>query len=170
MHLTPFHERFPKIGKDEYRSVTLLDGGEFIPPGSYAFVECYCPDVKCDCRRVMLVVIEAESGKPMASIAFGFNRQEPLAGPFLDPLNPQSPCASEFLDLARDLVLSDRHYVARLEKHYRMFKASLRGELVGEGAKLTPGEVQERIAKRKARKRLIQRFHDRNKNIAYSKS
>ena len=163
MEFAAFHEWFPKLGKDECRSVILPDGGESIPPGEYAFVECYCADKDCDCRRVMLMVIDSRTGKPMASIAYGFDRKAPLAGPFLDPLHPQSVHASEFLDLAKEMVLLDGHYTARLEKHYRMFKAAQRGDATIAGAMLSPAQVQERIAARKARKQLVRQLKQRTK-------
>jgi preprotein translocase subunit SecA len=45
-----------------------------------------------------------------------------MAGPFLDPLNPQSKYAGKLLDLVARLVLSDPLYVARLERHYDLVK------------------------------------------------
>ncbi len=163
MELRPFQERFPQLGSVECRFVVLPDGGESIPAGSYAFIEYYCTDSTCDCRRVMLLVTDRKTGKQLASISFGFDRDDPLRGPFLDPMNRQCPIADEFLDLAKRLVLRDRSYVDRLERHYRMFKAALRGERVAGLVALAPAEVQERIAGRKAAKQLLRRIHGRNK-------
>ena len=56
-----FHKRVPKIGAREYRSFTAL-GIEGLPQAEYGFMEFYCTDPSCDCRRVQLVVF-APGGK-----------------------------------------------------------------------------------------------------------
>ena len=163
MGMAPFNTRFPQIGSDECRVVALPNGGDRIPPGSYAFIEFYCDEIQCDCRRVVLAAADEATGEMVAWISFGFERDDPHRGPFLDPLNPQSNYADEILALARQLLVSDKKYVARLERHYRMFKAALRGETVAGPNALTPTEAQERIAGRKAARRLLQRFHQKKK-------
>jgi hypothetical protein len=60
----------------------------------------------------------------LASISFGFDREGEDAGPFLDPLNPQSKYANALLPLV-EAVLSDPAYIARLESHYRQVKEAL---------------------------------------------
>lgn len=122
MSLKPFYYFFPELAKQETRCITILDEGEGLPPGKYAFAESYCYDPDCDCRRVMLNVYCEETKQPLAAISFGFNADDDMRGPFLDPLNRQSEHANQLLDLARNLLLSDAAYVARLERHYRMVK------------------------------------------------
>jgi hypothetical protein len=63
---------------------------------------------------------DAERGF-VATISFGFDRDTPMAGPFLDPLNPQSEL-SEALLQAVTVVLADQEYVERLERHYHLVK------------------------------------------------
>jgi hypothetical protein len=122
MVAAPFFRHFEDVAKAETRSLHLRGGrGDGVPDDDYAFVESYCTDPGCDCRRVLLTVL-ARSRGPGAVISFGFDRGEPLAGPFLDPLNPQSEYAKGLLALAKELVLSDPAYVARLERHYQMVK------------------------------------------------
>ena len=163
MEFKAFHERFPKIGVDECRSLVLPDGGEWIPPGSYAFVEFYCSEITCDCRRVMLVVTNSQTGEPFASISFGFDRNGLMSGPFLDPLNRQCSFADEFLALAKELLLRDKEYVARLGKHYQMFKASLRGDTNTCKVSIGHAEVQQRSRARKAAKQLLRRLQNPKK-------
>ena len=45
-----------------------------------------------------------------------------MAGPFLDPLNPQSELSEALLQLVTESVLSDERYVDRLEEHYHVVK------------------------------------------------
>jgi hypothetical protein len=91
--------------------------------GSYGLLEFYYPDPNCDCRRVMLNIAEERGpDRFLASISYGFDRNAEDAGPFLDPLNPQSRYAEELLQLVEETVLSDPRYVARLERHYHLVK------------------------------------------------
>jgi hypothetical protein len=55
-----FYHHFPKVAEDETRYMNLHQPGPGgrIPAGSYGLVEAYCTDPSCDCRRVMLNVIE----------------------------------------------------------------------------------------------------------------
>jgi hypothetical protein len=88
----------------------------------------------------------------VAWIRFGFDREEELAGPFLDPLHRHSPCAREMLDLVERLVLSDPRYVARLERHHEIAQRIQR-----DGPVLTPSQVAEAIARKRARRHQRQR-------------
>jgi hypothetical protein len=45
-----------------------------------------------------------------------------MQGPILNDGSPQSQYASTFLKLVEDVVLSDPAYIARLKRHYQMFK------------------------------------------------
>jgi len=107
----------------ETRVITLYEPQRDIPPGVYGLVEFYCPDPACECRRVMLNVSEEQNPERfLAAISYAFDRDDPEAGPFLDPLNEQSPYAFALLDLVSELVLTDHAYLARLERHYRLVK------------------------------------------------
>ncbi len=123
MSMMLFHSFFPEQAEAETRTITLR-GYASIPDGEYALVELYCMDPACDCRRVMLNVISRRQGH-VATINYGFDRQSEMAGPFLDPLNPQSRYAKELLEAVSQFVLSDPAYVERLEAHYRKIKQAL---------------------------------------------
>lgn len=123
MPLEPFFNHFPEIGKQETRSLNIVGGAQDgVPEGQYAFVEFYCTERGCDCRRVILQVAKLDEGV-VASVSFGFDRKAPMAGPYLDPLLKQAPYAAALLKLTEKLLLSDPAYVARLERHYQMLKA-----------------------------------------------
>ena len=89
MYLIPFVQLFPEQAMAETRTITT-QGHPVLPDDEYALVESYCTDPACDCRRVMLNVLPRRQGKRgfLAAISFGFDRDEEMAGPFLDPLNP----------------------------------------------------------------------------------
>ena len=121
-HLVPFVAIFPGQGQRETRTLTTFRHGR-LPDDEYALTESYCPDPACDCRRVMLNVVARRqlARGPLASISFGFDRGSPWAGPFLDPLNPQSEYARTLFALVTQ-VLTDPQYVRRLEAHYGQLK------------------------------------------------
>jgi hypothetical protein len=122
MTLKLFHQHFPDVAKAETRFMILTAGpGQQVPDGRYAIIESYCADPTCDCRRVLLHIMKDPEGV-VAVIGFGFDRDGPMPGPFLDPLNPQSEHAQELLEMVDRLCLRDPAYVARLERHYQMMK------------------------------------------------
>ena len=122
-YLVPFFQVEPALAAEETRTVTLLAPHEGIPADNYGLLESYCPDPDCDCRRVMLnVVAKEQPGHFLAAISYGFDRDAEDAGPYLDPLNEQCSYAPALLRLVRNVVLSDPHYVARLERHYELVK------------------------------------------------
>lgn len=123
MHLIPFYIVDPELAARETRVMYTLVPQDGLPVGSYGLLEFYCPDPDCDCRRVMLnIVEEKDPDRFLASISYGFDRGEEMAGPFLDPMNPQSKYAEPLLELVERTVLSDPRYVARLERHYALVK------------------------------------------------
>jgi len=127
---------FPEIAKRETREVTILPPGypadsPRIPPGRYGFVESYCVDPACDCRRVMVNVLSAEQRSHLATINHAFEPPPPgdvmeaEGQTFLDPLNTQSQWSEEFLDMFLKLVLPSPGYAARLVRHYMLVKEAL---------------------------------------------
>ena len=136
--MTPFSMRFPMLGPQETRTAFFPDDDDSVPRGTYAFLELYCEEEDCDCRRVMLMVIEESTpGKIWATISFGWDSPEwftdetdmeglgaTASGAFLDPLCPQSEHAAVFLDLFEAMITHDPAYVERLKRHYTMFKAA----------------------------------------------
>ena len=112
-----------------------IQGWEDLPDGEYGFLELYCDDDQCDCRRVLIQVIaKSDPTKPWATINYGWEseafyyqrlRDSELAKactrPTLDPLNPQSKYAPALLRLFGEVV-QDKAYVHRLQRHYELFK------------------------------------------------
>jgi hypothetical protein len=138
MPMIPFMERFPELGARETRSVTVPQQQD-LPEGEYGFVELYCDEPGCDCRRVVIDVLRSETGwsKVWATISYGWESLDfyrkwgmsdsdpiQIKGPYLDPLNPQTKYSSALLNLFRFLLQSPE-YVARLQRHYQMFRESV---------------------------------------------
>ncbi len=142
MPMTPFVERFPELGARETRSLTVT-GRTDLPDGDYGFLELYCNEPHCDCRRVMVVVLRPETGwnKFWATINYGWESlgfyqkwaRAPASdrllwqGPFLDPVAAQTPYSPVLLDLFK-VILQSPDYVQRLKKHYQLFRAAVEDE------------------------------------------
>jgi len=135
MPMTPFMARFPELGRRETRSLLVRPGND-LPAGEYGYIEFYCDEPGCDCRRVTICVLRPETGwsKFWATISYGWEGPDfytewssagsdpvEMQGPCLDPTNPQTQYAPVLLDLFR-IVLQSPDYVERLKRHYRMFR------------------------------------------------
>ena len=139
MPMIPFVEKFRELGSRETRSLTVV-GRDDLPDGDYGFMELYCNEPGCDCRRVMVVVVRPETGwnKFWATINYGWESPDfyrkwakdpsldpaQLKGPFLDPLAAQSKFSPVLLELFEFLVQSP-DYVRRLRDHYQLFRAAV---------------------------------------------
>ena len=126
MGMIGFHLLFPDEAANECRTVTPLNRAD-LPSRTFLFMEAYCAETRCDCRRVMLNVIDAESHDHVATINYAFDPPKPSFDDpgqmFLDPLNPQTELSPAFLELTADMVASDRAYHDRLVRHYTMWKS-----------------------------------------------
>jgi hypothetical protein len=140
-----FHEMCPEVGLRETRSVTLPSnsaGG--LPADAYAFLEMYCSDAGCDCRRVYFQVVAASNpAAVLAVISWGWEPLEfyrrwgnfpktvkdakAMKGPVLAPMNHQSALAPRLLELAKSVLLPSPEYVERIKRHYTVFRAKIDG-------------------------------------------
>ncbi|MFH0729216.1 MAG: SEC-C metal-binding domain-containing protein [Pseudomonadota bacterium] len=142
--MRPFINYFKEIGEKETRSVTVIRQGGHgsLPSDKYTFIEHYCDDRDCDCRRVMISVLARKRNKILASINMGFDSDGEDAGPFLDPLNPQSAHSQELIDMFVDMINSDPAYLARLQNHYVMLKEKITGKKYAGEPFETAGEIR----------------------------
>ena len=142
MPYAPFCEKFPDIADFETRAVTVPDNG-FAPKGKYGFIEFYCAEPDCDCRRVFLSVHSEKEQKIVAVIAYGWESEKfyakwmgdrspefikELKGPILNLASPQSKFANNWLKFMTEVVLKDKQYVERLKKHYQLFRKKIEEE------------------------------------------
>jgi hypothetical protein len=142
--MIPFHSLLPELAQREVRCLRVAPSGgaasgSALPADEYAFLEFYCDDLDCDCRRVFLqVVAKDQPGKIFASIGYGWEKEsfyrkrmpwapDDAIGTVrgeLDPFNEQSEFAFQFLRLFQMVVL-DEPYRLRLRRHYRLFREEL---------------------------------------------
>lgn len=142
MPMAPFYTKFPDLALKETRSATI-HGYKGLPDGEYAFLEYYCDEPGCDCRRVFVSVISRDTGgKILATINYGWEDAEfyiewmgddtdieKLKGPALaPPPAQQTRLAPHLLKLFKKAALEDESYIERLRRHYGMFKRAVEGE------------------------------------------
>lgn len=145
MPFVDFHTRFPVIAEREVRTLTILPGGDSeIPVGRYGFVDMYCDEPGCDCRRVFFTVAVEGSRNPAAVISWGWEAEsfyarwmreaDPnvvrhLKGPSLEPpFGPHTSVARHLLEFTDEVLLSDPDYVDRIRRHYKMFRESVEAD------------------------------------------
>src|SRR5947207_15509393 len=72
MLMTPFYKLFPDLAQTESKVITVRDNA-FLPSGEYSFIESYCDQVDCDCRRVYILVLSPTTeSKVWATINYGW--------------------------------------------------------------------------------------------------
>lgn len=143
MAYVPFRDYFREVADRETRTITIMpDSGTGLPAGDYGFLEMYCDERGCDCRRVFFYVISRFRNEVEAVVAWGwedlqfyaewFSYDDPfvvaeLKGPVLNPGSPATELAPAILELVRNVLLRDPNYVARIKRHYSMFRDRIDG-------------------------------------------
>ena len=141
MSYVPFHKHFPELAEQETRSITIPPGSSLgLPPGEYGFLETFCDEPRCDCRRVMFTVIARDRMGVQAVIAWGWEDVEfyrrwfkygneadarELKGPALNWGSPATDLAPALLEVVRNILLKDPEYVERIKRHYQMFREKI---------------------------------------------
>ena len=104
-----FHELFPAVAEQETRTLTILPGARSdLPAGDYGFLEMFCDEPGCDCRRVFFSVVSSARHDIEAVVAWGWetpafyatwmNNADPqviaeLKGPVLNLASPATSLA-----------------------------------------------------------------------------
>jgi hypothetical protein len=148
MPFAPFYEKFGALAARETRTLTFLTDGD-VPAGSYNFVEMFCDERGCDCRRTFIRVYDEAKlkgprlPKPLATISWGWeneafyrswasfplddNMLDELMGPALVTGAYQSRYADAFVRHFESLLV-DEKYADRIVRHYRMFREKIDGK------------------------------------------
>jgi hypothetical protein len=170
----PFYEKFPELAEAETRWLTVFDDPQ-IPSDDYGLVEAYCNEPECDCRRVFFSVFAVRRNKIVAVIAYGWENKRfyakwlgandpeivnDLKGPILNQLSPQSKFAPALLQLVNDLVLKDQRYIARLKRHYAMFRKAIDEEEMG------PSPKRKRLSLWKSAKKTQKSIPKKRKTVS----
>ncbi len=143
MPFVSFYHRFPRIAERETRTITVLKHSEFgLPAGDYSFLEMFCDEPGCDCRRIFFYVVSSLRRDVDAVVAWGWEPLDfygkwmrdddskvlaELKGPTLNLGSPQSHLAPGILEVVEKILLRDEAYVERVKVHYTLFRGTVDG-------------------------------------------
>ena len=117
------------------RTVGLRDSPQ-LPDGDYTFIDMYCTDPSCDCRKTMIQVMHDDIH--VATINFGWESPEfyqqwmggdidesmpPLHGATIDITSPNKVSPQGILALFNALL--DQKWISIMQDHYSAVKAHL---------------------------------------------
>ncbi len=113
--------------------------------GEYAFIEAYCVEEGCDCRRTAILVANSK-GKRLATIEFGFDPDEPLAGPFLNASEKQAAGAEDLLQIFVEAINDNPDWLKGMHRRYKQVRKKMDGHAYRGEPFPKPGTV-ERVIK-----------------------
>jgi len=139
LNLVPFASHCPDIAAGETLGLIMRPDSPILPGGRFVFLEHYCGNPNCDCRRVRLEVCSPDApGKVLATIVWGWEfveyyaqwtldleSAEWIVAGYLDPDGAQSDYAEAFADFVRHAVVHRDDWDATFARHYGMFKDRL---------------------------------------------
>lgn len=142
MEFIPFFKKCPEVADAETRTVMIFDEKLYgIPEGQYAFIENYCSDPKCDCRKVMINIIRVDdqSGDNIGTISYGWEKlsfytkwlygdselAKEMKGPSIELGGHISTHPEVAIKLFKKAGLGDSTFTDRLPKHYALFKKAI---------------------------------------------
>lgn len=108
--------------------------------GEYRFVEAYCVEQDCDCRRTAILVMN-DKRKVVATIEFGFDPDDPLAGPYLDEHVKQASGAEDLLRVFVDLINGNPDWLKGMHQNYKKVRKKIDGRAYRGKAFPKPGAV-----------------------------
>ncbi len=148
MEFIPFFHKCPETSKTETRETILTEDNQYgLPPGEYAYMESYCGDAKCDCRKVMINVVRVDrnndnNSRIIATIGFGWEdvgyytkwlygdseTAKEMKEANLEVGAQQSKYSDACLDLVKNACVNDEKFMERVKKHYKEFKKVIKDE------------------------------------------
>ena len=128
------------IGEAHRVRTVRISGSALLPDGEYVFVDMYCTDPSCDCRKTMVQVLH--NGKHVATINYGWESpsfyrrwmgceaDEPdmpqMHGASIDITSPNLVPPQAMLSLFNALL--NERWIGMFRKHYKAVKAALARE------------------------------------------
>ena len=130
-----------ETAEKETGTFTLFDESAFdLPPAQYSFLEMFCDEPGCDCRRVLFAVASSLEKDVQAVIAWGWEDRnyyvewagdddpkiiDEFMGPVLNRESPQSENAPALLKLFKEVLLDDSNFIEKVKRHYDMFRTGV---------------------------------------------
>ncbi len=141
--MIPYQVLFPQAREG---AMTLNLPGKVgkVKAGLYHFVELYCVEKGCDCRRLVLMVLN-EKGKDVAFIEFGFDPEDDFAGPDLSPFSKQTALAKGLLEIFVDAINDNSNWLKDMYQRYRQVRKQIDGHAYRGKPFPAPGKTQRAI-------------------------
>lgn len=124
--MRPFLEIFPD-SQEGVACLQLLKKTGHVPKGDYLFIEAYCTDKKCDCRRVTLFVVNGK-GKAVTVIDFGLDPDGPMAGPFIADYQGKESVGDDILEIFTGRINQDAEWLEGMYERYRKVRQHVDGK------------------------------------------
>ncbi len=121
----PYMVIFPKARKG-WEEFELLEKSGKAKPGVYLFVETYCIEKDCDCRQVVLQVINKKQ-RTVAVIDFPLDIDSPFNRPRLNESVKQPPAAADFLELFVEILVDTPDWYRGMCQCYRAVRKKIDG-------------------------------------------
>jgi hypothetical protein len=127
---------FPEKCATELRTAAFPNNRD-MPSGTIIFNEYFCPDLNCNCERVLIgceqVLAEGSVPKPYATISYSWNTQPDASwrklldegNPFIDPFHPNKKFAKNLMDFWFHMYERDTKYRERILRHYHELRNSI---------------------------------------------
>jgi hypothetical protein len=138
----PFYTHFPHIANKLTRTVFPYYDASKQPGVDFGFINAFCNDKNCDCRRVLIHVISSNPSlhnRKAAVLCYGWEPksfylnwfpgfdQDELAmykGPGLEVFQPQTEYSASILDIFKDMLKSP-DYTREIIMQYALMKWKL---------------------------------------------
>ncbi len=121
----PYSVVFPK-SRGELVQLELQEKRGKAKRGPYLFIETYCVMEDCDCRQVVVQVIN-EKQRTVAVIDFPLDIANPFLGPCLNDSVKQSPAADDLLDIFVESLIEMPDWYRGMCQRYRAVRKKIDG-------------------------------------------
>jgi hypothetical protein len=131
----PYFSLFPEKAVMGTRKINLLQDTFGLKRGEYCLFESYCVSKNCDCRKVMINVMDLRQNKILGTVGFGWENPEfyidwlfgdkelgeQMSGVYIEMGGIQNNMQKECLETVFN-SLRDTHYVNHIKDRYIAIK------------------------------------------------
>ncbi|MEN9974380.1 MAG: motif [Verrucomicrobiota bacterium] len=136
--LSPFIPAGEILGPEcQVRTVSIADA-PYLPAGAYTFIDTYCTDNTCDCRKTIIQIIH--DNKVVSIVSFGWESPifylrwlnsvqllelaKEMSGVSIDSTSPNLVSRQGILLLVKHLM--DKNWISRIKENYRLIRQTIK--------------------------------------------
>lgn len=132
--LYPFIPAGEILGPDCRIRTTTISSDPYLPSGEYTFIDTYCTDKTCDCRKTIIQILH--NSKLVSIVSFGWESPQfylrwlnsskelelakEMSGVSIDPSSPNLVSAKGILLFINHLM--DEKWISMLKENYRLVR------------------------------------------------